>query len=431
MISPAIRFLSNQVWAIHPPVFESLVSLIEAHSNGARNTLAYAEERQAPKSKESEPQIVGRTAIVPVRGVIARYADQINGSCQDAGRSAESLQADLMKLDSDPLVDSIILKMDTPGGTVAGTAETGDVIKSLSKKTIAFVDGMCASAGYWMASQCDEIVMGGPTTEVGSNGVITAHVDSTKAQDKAGYKVTVFRTSPLKAPGAMGESLNPEQYQAIQRDLSDFHGAFCDAIQSGRGLTDEQLKAATTGEMWRPSQAIAMGLADRVATLNELLGIKPTSTDNRVPEQKKITAQVDAAKEAFMPLTFEAAASLGDRYPAHSKLILEEGRKPEATEAVVLSSILAAEESAQAAKFAEMSAKLDAAHAAQADMEAHVVQLKAELEKIKGHATSHADPGGDDQGAPPVAKKRSQMGRHEKAAFIKEHGKDAFLALEA
>jgi ClpP class serine protease len=273
--------------------------------------------------------------------------------------------------------------------------------------------------------------MGGVTSEVGSIGVITAHVDSTKAQDKAGHKVTVFRTAALKAPGAMGESLTPEQYQSIQRDLADFDGAFHDAVQSGRGMTDEQMKLATTGEMWRPAQAIAMGLADRVATLNELLGIKPTSTDNRVPEQKKITAQVDAAKEAFMPLTFEAAASLGDRYPAHSKLILEEGRKPEATEAIVLNAILAAEESAQAAKFSEMSAKLDAAHAAQADMEANVIKLKAELEKVKGHATSHADPGGDDQGAPPVAKKRSQMGRPEKAAFIKEHGKDAFLALEA
>jgi signal peptide peptidase SppA len=431
MISPAIRFLSNQVWAIHPPVFESLIALIEAHSNGARNPLAYAEDRQAPKSKESEPQIIGRTAIIPVRGVIARYADQINGACQDAGRSAESLQADLMKMDADPRVDSIILRMDTPGGTVAGTAETGDVIKSLSKKTTAFVDGMCASAGYWLASQCNEVVMGGVTSEVGSIGVITAHVDSTKAQDKAGYKVTVFRTAALKAPGAMGESLNPEQYQAIQRDLADFDSAFQDAVQSGRGMTDEQMKLATTGEMWRPAQAIAMGLADRVATLNELLGIKSTVADNRATEHPTTKAQVDAAQEAIMPFTIEALAALSKRHPAHSALILEEGAKPDATEAGIIQAVYAAEESAHAAKFAEMSAKLDAAHAAQADMEAHVVQLKAELEKIKGHATAHADPGGDDQGAAPAPKKRSQMGRPEKAAFIKEHGKDAFLALEA
>jgi ClpP class serine protease len=305
------------------------------------------------------------------------------------------------------------------------------VIKSLSKKTTAFVDGMCASAGYWLASQCNEVVMGGVTSEVGSIGVITAHVDSTKAQDKAGYKVTVFRTAALKAPGAMGESLNPEQYQAIQRDLADFDGAFHDAVQSGRGMTDEQMKLATTGEMWRPAQAIAMGLADRVATLNELLGIKSTVADNRATEHPTTKAQVDAAQEAIMPFTIEALAALSKRHPAHSALILEEGAKPDATEAGIIQAVYAAEESAHAAKFAEMSAKLDAAHAAQADMEAHVVQLKAELEKIKGHATAHADPGGDDQGAAPAPKKRSQMGRAEKAAFIKEHGKDAFLALEA
>lgn len=431
MISPAIRFLSNQVWAIHPPVFESLVSLIEAHSNGARIPLAYSEDRPAPKSKESAPQIIGNTAIVPVRGVIARYADQINGACQDAGRSAESLQADLMALNSDPRVERIILKMDTPGGTVAGTAETGDVIKSLSKKTIAFVDGMCASAGYWMAAQCDEVVMGSATSEVGSIGVITAHVDSTKAQDKAGYKVTVFRTAALKAPGAMGETLNPEQYQAIQRDLADFDGVFHDAVQSGRGLTDEQMKAAATGEMWRPEAAIAMGLADRVCSLNELIGTDSTVSSSQPTANAKPKAQADAAQEAIMPFTIEALAALSKRHPAHSALILEEGAKPEATESVVIQAILAAEESASAAKFAEMSAKLEAAQAAQADMEAHVVKLKAELEQAKGHVTAHADPGGDDQGSAPVAKKRSEMKRAEKAAFIAKNGKDAYLALEA
>jgi enoyl-CoA hydratase/carnithine racemase len=196
-------------------------------------------------------------------------------------------------------------------------------------------------------------------------------------------------------------------------------------------MTDEQMKLATTGEMWRPAQAIAMGLADRVATLNELLGIKSTVADNRATEHPTTKAQVDAAQEAIMPFTIEALAALSKRHPAHSALILEEGAKPEATEAGIIQAVYAAEESAQAAKFAEMSAKLDAAHAAQADMEAHVVQLKAELEKIKGHATEHADPGGDDQGSAPVAKKRSEMDRAEKSKFIKEHGKDAYLALEA
>jgi signal peptide peptidase SppA len=428
-----MRFLSNQVWAIHPPVFDSLVALIESHSVGQK-PMAYDDDegkKSQQKPRESAPLIVGKKAIVPVRGVIARYADQINGACQDTGRSAESLQSDLMALDADPRIDEIILRFDTPGGTVAGTAETGEIIRSLSKKTTAFVDGMCASAGYWMAAQCDQVVMGSATSEVGSIGVITAHVDSTKAQDKAGYKVTVFRTAALKAPGAMGESLNPEQYQAIQRDLADFDGVFRDAVQSGRGLTDEQMKAAATGEMWRPEAAIAMGLADLVCTLSELIGTDSTVSSSQPTVNAKPKAQADAAQEAIMPFTIEALAALSKRHPAHSALILEEGAKPEATEAIVLGAILAAEESAKVAKFAEMSAKLEAAQAAQADMEAHVVKLKAELEKAKGHATAHADPGGDDQGSAPVAKKRGEMKRAEKAKFIKEHGKDAFLALEA
>jgi signal peptide peptidase SppA len=391
-MSPAIRFLSNQVWAIHPPVFDALVSLLRRHEAGekAENTGATVKA-----SREQAPVIDGEFAIVPVRGVLARYADQINGACQDAGRSAESLQRDLLALEADPNIKTIVLQLDTPGGTVAGTAETGDVIRSLSKHTIAFVDGQCASAGYWLASQCDEIVIGSSTSEVGSIGVITAYVDATKAQDKEGYKVQVFRTAALKAPGAMGESLNAEQIASITSRLADFDGAFQDAVQSGRGLTDEQLKAATTGEMFIAEQAIRMGLADRIATLAQLLGKAPAVHGQTVAN--KVMAQADAAKEeAQMPISVTSLAALSKRYPAHSALILEESAKEGATDQTVQAAVHAAEESAAKAKADAIAAELEQTKQALAAEQAKAKYLEAKLAKFEQHAPKHKDPGADD-----------------------------------
>ena len=135
-LTPALRFLSNQVWAIHPPVFDSLAALLESRANGERSAAIPA---GASDGGEPGPQIIGDVGVVPIRGVIARYADQINGACQDTGRSAESLQRDLLALESDPRVARIVLRIDSPGGTVAGTAETAAAIRSLSKPTTAYV----------------------------------------------------------------------------------------------------------------------------------------------------------------------------------------------------------------------------------------------------------------------------------------------------
>jgi len=398
LLSPALRFLSSQVWAIHPPIFDSLSALLEDRANGHRPAAFDDGSVDSAPASEPSPTIVGNTAIMPVRGVLARYADQINGACQDAGRSAESMQRDLQALASDPRIERIILRIDSPGGTVAGTAETGQVIRDISangKPVIAFVDGMAASAGYWLASQCDEIVMAGPTTEVGSIGVITAHVDSTRAQESRGFKVQVFRTSPLKAPGAMGESLTREQALSIDRDMADFHQVFASTVQAGRGLTDEQLAAATTGEMWRPDAAIAMGLADRVASLDDLLGQAMPTPQAAAPTQPNPPAAAGTEKESNMDTKTQAAlTALSEAHPTLASALVKEAIKPDATpeklDAIVRKSVDANKD----AEIAELKAKLTQRDADAAKATADAAAATEAAAKAKNFAANvPTDPG--------------------------------------
>lgn len=419
-MTPALRFLSHQVWAMHPPVFNLLATLLERHARGERQAMWDDGSVDAPaQAREPKPAISNGTALVSVRGVIARYADQVNGSCQDQGRSAEQLQRDLQAVASDPRVKRIVLRIDSPGGTVAGTAETGALIRQISAsgtRVIAFVDGMAASAAYWLASQADEIVMGSPTTEVGSIGVITAHVDSTKAHEAEGFRVQVFRTSPLKAPGAWGESLTPEQAAAIDRDLADFHAAFAEAVRSGRKLDEAQLAAATTGEMWRPQVAIAMGLADRVSTLAELLGTPSTPA-------------VSAAQPKESPMDPKLMAALAAQSEAHPTLaaqLVAAAAKPDATAESLDAVIVAAQAKAKDEQLAALTAQLAAKDAAHATALAAKDAEIARLGKLAGLAAGAGQDPGSGAGS---ARRRSDMSRGEKAAFVRDHGQAAYDAL--
>lgn len=429
-MTPALRFLSNQVWAIHPPVFANLTALLQERAQGIKRGAFDAEMAgDMASAGEPGPQIFGRVAVVPVRGVIARYADQINGACQDAGRSAELLQRDLLAMEANPEIDQIVLRIDSPGGTVAGTAETADVIRNLSKPVIAFVDGMAASAAYWLASQADQIVMGSVTSEVGSIGVITAAVDDSGAQDREGVKINVFRSAPLKAPGAYGERLNPDQVASIQRDLADFHSVFASAVAGGRGLDEKQTEAATTGETWRPTAAIAMGLADSVETFEALMTRLREKKHDKNDEEStgSVAASADHSKqEAFMPFDTKALAALAAQHPNHAGLILAEAGKEGASIEAIQAEIVKAELSAKDAELASVKSELENIKAALSVAQTEA-QAKAEaLVKLGAHLPKHVDTG-DLTSEKPL--RRSQMTMEEKAAYQSKHGVAAYQKL--
>ncbi len=411
-MTPSLRFLMNQCWAIEPGIFASLANLLVDHATHLGSPASLRLESDADGTPaipggESQPQIIGHTAIIPVRGVLARYADQINGTCQDTGRSAESLQKDLLEAAADASITRIILAIDSPGGTVAGTAETADVIRQISasgKPVIAFVDGMAASAAYWLASQADEIVMGSATTQVGSIGVITAHVDATRAQERGGYRVQVFRTSPLKAPGAAGESLSKEQAASIDREMSDLHAVFADAVAAGRGLTVEQLAAVTTGEMWTPKDALALGLADRVATLAEILAaeigsspdqastVASPSADLRQRQVRSLQRSIEPASLAQEPTDMtpkqlqSLVAAFGSASASTILAMAADGKDEAAIRAALTAQADAAKAEAAAKALADALADAAKAKADLATAHAELEATKAALAKLDGEA---------------------------------------------
>lgn len=222
-------------------------------------------------------------ALLPVIGPIFPRSNLMTAS---GATSVTSLAKDFKLALTNDNIEAIVLEFDTPGGEVTGISEFGQLIRESrgEKPIIAYATGLCASAGYWLASQCDEIVVSS-TAELGSIGVIATFTDSSARDEKAGIKQIkiVSSISPLKAPDLRTQ----EGLGKIQRIVDTLGGVFVAEVATGRGVDKETvLTKYGKGDLFVGVDAIENGLADRQGTLemviDEQLAKLTTSTEGSI-----------------------------------------------------------------------------------------------------------------------------------------------------
>lgn len=204
-------------------------------------------------------------AVIDISGTMSR-----NGFC---GYGNDFTRSVLELADKTPEVKGIVLKFNTPGGTVDSTDILADAVRGFSKPIISYVASMAASAGYFVASQADVIVMEDSiSAEVGSIGVLMVYTDIQKHLEKEGMEVTIFRAGESidKARVNGVEPLTDELRAEIQADLDAAMKAFKGYVKRGRAgklVSDEMF----TGKMYNKKQALSLGLADKVGTLKDAI----------------------------------------------------------------------------------------------------------------------------------------------------------------
>ena len=169
---------------------------------------------------------------------------------------------------SDASIQRIALLIDSPGGTVSGTAELGDIVSQVGsvKPVSAYVSDVCASAAYWVASQASTITAN-KTAVVGSIGVRMAMYDYSAAYEQAGVKVIPIDTGKFKSAGLLGTEVTADQIQMYQDIIDEHFGRFSDAVMTGRGMTDKQFGAVKDAQIFSATQAVGKNLIDGVNTL--------------------------------------------------------------------------------------------------------------------------------------------------------------------
>jgi signal peptide peptidase SppA len=210
-------------------------------------------------------------AIIPVIGSLVNRGAWIGAS--SGMTSYEGLSAQLSDAFNDPNVHTLLLDIDSPGGEATGmfslAAKVREVAKS--KRVVAVVNDMAASAAYGIASAADEIVVS-PTSLVGSIGVVLTHLDRSGELAAKGIRPTLIYAGRHKVDGNPFGPLSDAVMADLQVEVAKFYDQFVGLVAQGRGdrLTEDSARA-TEARTFLGQEAIDRGLADRMASFDAVL----------------------------------------------------------------------------------------------------------------------------------------------------------------
>jgi signal peptide peptidase SppA len=247
--------LATDPWAMEPTALDALVARVADLARGPR--LA------GPTVTNPGPTVDRGVAFVDLRGTMVRKAPEWGAG--ETFAVTGDVQKAIEKAAADPAVRAIVLRIDSPGGQVSGTAELGEAIRAADalKPVRAVVEDMAASAAYWAASQARSI--SAPKSGlVGSIGTYAVVPDFSRMVEAAGIKVNVFRSGPLKGAGTFGAPLTDDQARHFQQRVEASARDFVAAVAAGRRLPTEKALGLATGAVWRGKDAQAEGLIDAI-----------------------------------------------------------------------------------------------------------------------------------------------------------------------
>ncbi len=169
----------------------------------------------------------------------------------------------LSRLAEDDNVKALIVRIDSPGGTVVGGEDLYKQLRAVAedKPVAAVMREIATSAAYMVALGSDRIVAReGSIT--GSIGVIVQTTDITELLESIGVKPEAIKSSPLKAQPNPLEPLTPEAREAVQALITDIYDMFVALVAERRGLTPEKARGLADGRVFTGRRALDLGLID-------------------------------------------------------------------------------------------------------------------------------------------------------------------------
>jgi len=278
--------LLDSYWAMEPQILGRLSEVILRHADGAKldgaEIAAIVAARPDGGQTVTEMQRRGRTAILPISGVLVKHSYLVNGDSQPRGTSTLDARAKLDAAVADPTVEQIVMLVDSPGGSVFGIADLADAIRKADalKPVVAMIEDIGASGAYWLASQARAVYVNS-TAMAGSIGVYTVMVDSSRRADREGLRVELVKAGQHKGIGTAGTAITSGDRQVVQDEVDALYEHFINAVANGRGMNADAVRALADGRIHIGQAAVDLGLADGVTTLDDLLAALEADTTTK------------------------------------------------------------------------------------------------------------------------------------------------------
>lgn len=285
-LSHVLNFALSQCWALEESYHRKLFAILLRHEEGIRlsqeqidaaiaaehaRLAAEAPERRMPR-RGAEPVVQRGVSVIPIHGVIAHRAAALNQMSTNVGTSVEHIRRDLQAALADDQVHSILLDVDSPGGSVSGIDALASEIREArkSKPIIAHTEGMMASAAYYLASQADR-VFATRGAAVGSIGVIASFLDDHRLLQGKGLDPVVVKSVPAKAGIQSNGTFSDADRADLQREVDAYHAQFVEAVAAGRGIPLDRAAAMGDGRVYTGTDAVERGFVDELRPMTAAL----------------------------------------------------------------------------------------------------------------------------------------------------------------
>jgi len=249
----------------------------------------------------------GSVAVIPIRSEILKY-DQPCGP-----RGTQSILTDVKSADQNPNIKSILLVVDSPGGQVTGTDLLADAISNSTTPVVAYIDGMAASAAYWIISGASKIIASSDLDRIGSIGTMLMVEDLKPALEAEGIKFhEVYASLSVDKNKDFNQVLDGN-YEAYQKNVLDvINSKFLSSVKLNRpGLEDSTL----TGKIYFAPEAIALGLIDEIGSLDHAISIADSLTNEE--NIQSINHETKKSEPMKIKMTWKAIQSFFKMDPSN------------------------------------------------------------------------------------------------------------------
>ncbi len=217
-----------------------------------------------------------KLALVRLSGPISESLDGGGLFGASSGITPAQVERWLQRAERDPSVKAIVLRVDSPGGTVAASQAIAHSIKKFKAKTgkpiVISMGDVAASGGYYISVYADKIIAQ-PGTLTGSIGVILTLFAIDQLLQNLGIKPEVFKSGRYKDIGYGLRPLSDEERALLQKHLDELHEQFINTVAEGRKLELAKVRELATGQPYSGAQAIQLGLVDQLGGLEEAVKV--------------------------------------------------------------------------------------------------------------------------------------------------------------
>ena len=229
----------------------------------------------------------GKVLVISVRGMISDAPKR--QFLRTRPSMVQEIVSQLRKAEDDPAVKAVLLKIDSPGGSVIASDLIYNEIEAFKQrkeaKVVVAMMGVAASGGYYISLPAD-FILAHPTTVTGSVGVLFLRPDVTGLMEKIGVDVNVSKTGKNKDMGSPFRQATEEEKKMTQDLIDQLADRFLDRIAEHRKLDPKNLTEISSARIYLAQDALNLGLVDRIGYLDE--AVSETKKLAELPADAKV-----------------------------------------------------------------------------------------------------------------------------------------------